>query len=382
MIVTILLILGFCFLLTNALELWLFGYQLLPKSKALLVTPKVSIMIPACNEEKHIFSAISSMEKMDYPNKEIIIVNDRSTDKTPQLIDELAKQSSIIKIIHIEHLPSHWMGKNHALYEGTKHTSGEWILFTDSDVYFDPDLLSRAMHFCLNKNLDHFAIFPKVEKSTFWMNSMMLLVTMMYFFMAKPWRAKHHWSQCSVGQGSFNLVKKSVYFDCGGHEKIRLNSDDDVKLGALIKSKKYKQDICFAENALRVPWYSSLPEMIKGLEKNIFAYMNYNISIMIFFTVFTFILFYLPLFNLFFASGIELVLCVINTMLIIMIFILIAKRFGYPLCYSFLYPITLAVDYYMSWRSLYYILKNQGVSWRDTFYSLENIKEDYLKTKF
>lgn len=368
------------------MELWFFGYRT-PMLESLSLNqpkifPTISIIISACNEEKNLLEAISSIQQIDYPNKEIILINDRSTDNTAALVEQLAQKNNNTKVVHIHTLPDRWMGKNHALMQGAKMATGDWLLFTDADVCFKADSLKRAMCYALQQNLDHLAIMPKTEKMTTWFNITMVLIITMYFLMGKPWRSRYSWSKRSTGQGSFNLIKTAVYHQIGGHEKIRLNSDDDIKLGQLVKSHGYRQDFLCAKESVSVAWYHSLPEMVKGLEKNIFAFLNYNVFLMIFFTLFSALLFYFPLAGILFFHGMAFTLSLLTVLITLIIFSSIAVKFNYPIYYSIFYPITFGIDYYISWKAVYFIIKNKGFYWRNTFYSIADIKSNHLKTKF
>ena len=106
--------------------------------------PSVSVIIPACDEEQGIASALTSVLTLDYPNLEIIVLNDRSSDATPQILDRMAAEDPRLRVIHISELPAGWLGKNHALHLGAAQAKGEYLLFTDADVHMAPDTLRRA----------------------------------------------------------------------------------------------------------------------------------------------------------------------------------------------------------------------------------------------
>jgi glycosyltransferase involved in cell wall biosynthesis len=102
------------------------------------MSPKVSILIPARNEEKNIAAALQSVLQQDYDNFEIIVVNDRSTDRTGEILDLIARANSSLHPIHVTALPKGWLGKNHALYCAAHESSGELLLFTDADIVMHP----------------------------------------------------------------------------------------------------------------------------------------------------------------------------------------------------------------------------------------------------
>src|SRR5262245_58393739 len=107
--------------------------------------PTVSLIAPARNEERHIEQAVRSLVPIDYPGLEITIVNDRSTDRTGEILSRLATEFPQLNVVHLEELPAGWLGKNHALQLGADRSQGEWLLFTDADVIFEPTALRRAI---------------------------------------------------------------------------------------------------------------------------------------------------------------------------------------------------------------------------------------------
>lgn len=120
-----------------------------------MVYPSLSVIIPARNEEKSIKQAISQLIDQDYPNLEVIVVNDRSTDNTGVILEELKIKYPELKVITITDVPPYWLGKNHAVYQGVKQATGEWLLFTDADVLFSPGSLKSTVSYSLENKLDH-----------------------------------------------------------------------------------------------------------------------------------------------------------------------------------------------------------------------------------
>ena len=120
-----------------------------------IINPSLSVIIPACNEEESIEQAVIQLINQDYPNFEVIVVNDRSTDNTGVILEKLKVQYSQLKVINITELPSNWLGKNHAISQGVKASSGEWLLFTDADIMFTPNSLKETISYSSKNELDH-----------------------------------------------------------------------------------------------------------------------------------------------------------------------------------------------------------------------------------
>jgi len=225
-----------------------------------IVYPSLSVIIPACNEEESIRQAISQLLDQDYPDLEVIVVNDRSTDRTGVVVEELKIKYPQLKVVNITDLPPKWLGKNHAIYQGVKQASGEWILFTDADVMFSPDSLKKTVSYSLENSLDHLTISPDITYKGFFyggfISFFLIVVTGLYL------------SSKSAGIGAFNLIKKSTYQEIGGYEAIAMQPVDDYSLGKLVVKKGYKQSFGFSKGLISVKLFNNLFAMMKGIEKN------------------------------------------------------------------------------------------------------------------
>ncbi|MCA1734075.1 MAG: glycosyltransferase, partial [Acidobacteria bacterium] len=192
--------------------------------------PRVSVVVAGRNEEAAVEDAVVSLLALDYPDLEIVFVNDRSDDATGSILDRLAASDPRLRVIHVTELPEGWLGKNHALHLGAARASGTVLLFTDADVMFEPSTLRRAVRYLLDRNLDHLAASPRIVVRSPIVGMFVASFGLFFSIFSKPWRAsgpnpKHH-----VGIGAFNLVKSSTYRRVGGHEPIRMRPDDDMKL--------------------------------------------------------------------------------------------------------------------------------------------------------
>lgn len=336
--------------------------------------PSLSIVLSALNEEQDIEKALLTLINLDYPQLEIIAINDRSTDKTPEILNQLQTKYSRLKVYHIDKLPKGWFGKNHALDYGAARAQGEWILFTDADVRMRSDTLIKSMSYVLENHIDHLTIYENHCHRKLWLKILMLGLYIVYSVHIKPWRIRYSWSKRSLGHGAFNLVNKKAYQQCGGHASIALECLDDLRLGSLLKSRGFRQDTVDGRDFVEREWYNSLPEMIEGLKKNSFAYYNYRVipaSCDIFFAA----VFYIwPLLGAIFFSGPvrSLNLVVIGLMLLISLYV--AKQFRLQKRYAFFYPLAVGILIFTIFNSVFSVCKNKGVTWRGTYYPLHAIK--------
>src|SRR5262249_16062169 len=160
------------------------------------------IVVPALNEEAAIAPAMRSLLALDYPNLEIVAVDDRSTDLTGDILDNLALEDSRLHVRHISKLPSGWLGKNHALHSGSQFVKGKWIVFSDADVHFTADALRRAIQFAVQNGLDHLVLFPEMEVHGFWEKLYVAYFGVMFSLYAQPWAAKNPRRKAYIGVGA------------------------------------------------------------------------------------------------------------------------------------------------------------------------------------
>lgn len=336
--------------------------------------PSLSIIVSALNEEKDIEKALLTLVHLDYPHFEVIAINDRSTDRTPAILNQLQTQYSHLKVFHIKELPPDWFGKNHALHFGSQIAEGEWLLFTDADVVMRRDTLIKSMSYVLENKLDHLTIHENHQRNSFWLKILFLGLYVVYCMYHKPWRISYSWSKKSLGHGAFNLVNKKVYQQCGGHAAIAMECLDDWKLGSLLKNHRFKQDTVDGKDFIEREWYASLSDMINGLKKNSFAFYNYRIIPACRDAILSLIFYIGPFLGAIFFDGPIRSLNLVNIGLMLFISVFVAKQFRLEKRYAIFYPIAILMLIYTVFNSVYSVCKNKGVIWRGTYYPLQGIK--------
>jgi glycosyltransferase involved in cell wall biosynthesis len=338
--------------------------------------PKVSIIVPARDEEAKIEAAMRSKLAIDYPNFELLAIDDRSRDATGAILDRLAATDPRLRVIHIESLPEGWLGKSHAMHVATERAAGDYLLFTDADVFFEQGVLRKAVTMSESRQLDHLAVAPLLEGGGFFENSLQLYFVLMLCVGAQPWLVRTGFRMSYVGVGAFNMVRRAAYLKCGGLAAIRLDVLDDLKLGKLIKLSGLKQDVVQAGGGVRVRWQDSFWGIVRGLEKNGFAIFDYSVLKMIAGTA------AMAFFSLFPYAAIVLwpdlrglgYLC---TLLFIHGAATIgAKSLGFGRTVSLGLPVAVLTMMYTIWRSAFLTLLRRGVRWRDTFYPLSLLREN------
>jgi cellulose synthase/poly-beta-1,6-N-acetylglucosamine synthase-like glycosyltransferase len=239
--------------------------------------PRVSVIVAARNEERHIGVAVASLLTQSYPSLELIVVDDRSDDDTPRILRDLAATSPPLRVVRIDELPDGWLGKNNALQRGAEAASGDLLVFADADVVMDGDAVARAVRLATVEGADHLAVAPTIVLPT-WPLALVVNYFMMWFLLwLRPWRARDPLSHAFIGIGAFNLVRASAFTAVGGFSRIALRPDDDIMLGKLLKRGGHRQLLASADGLVRVEWYRTLRELALGFRKNAFAGMDYSV---------------------------------------------------------------------------------------------------------
>ncbi len=340
--------------------------------------PFVSVIVAARNEQRNIREALKSLLKLRYPSFEVIVVDDRSDDATGSILDEMAMECLQLKVIHVETLPEGWLGKNHALWYGSMHARGDLLLFTDADIVMEPTVLNRAVSFMTGNKLDHLAASPSMRMPTLLLGMFGSAFIVIFSLFARPWKARDPNSYFHIGIGAFNLIRRDVYRNIGGHETIRLRPDDDIKLGKIIKRSGYRQDIVYAPEYLEVEWYASLGEVIKGLEKNAFSGTDYRVSLVLAGVLFHSCCSIWPFMAMFVTNGMTQVFYVLTAALILFTVADSSRFHRSSPWYALGYPLTSTLFVYILLRTMVLNVIQGGIYWRGTFYSLKELKANRI----
>src|SRR2546423_2229088 len=161
-------------------------------------------------------------------------------------------------------------------------SDGEWLLFTDADIVYEPTALRRAILYANHYGVDHLCGWPDIHAPTWLLSAFMSTFAIYLFLFVRIWSIRNPNSTAHIGVGAFNLVKPAVYRAVGGHERIRMRPDDDLKLGKIVKLAHYRQDLVDATGMLSLEMYRSISELVRGLEKNAFSGADYSVPLTVF----------------------------------------------------------------------------------------------------
>jgi len=340
--------------------------------------PSVSIVVAARDEARVIEPAMRSLLALRYPPSrfEIIAVDDRSTDGTGEILNALAAADPRLRVLRVDELPEGWLGKNHALSAGAAAARGEWLLFTDADVVMEPDALLRAIGYAEARALGHLAVLPEVRVPGILLQAFVTGFVAVGLAALRPWKAKDPRSKRSAGVGAFNLVRRTTYQRVGGHARIRLRPDDDLKLGKILKRSGARADVLSGTGAISVAWYHSMGEAINGLMKNSFAVVEYRSVLMLMGAVFYLVVGLGPLAGLVLGSGLTRWLGAAGLSAVSLLLLWIRAETRTPRRSALLFPVVAALLAWILIRALVLTLSQRGITWRGTFYPLHALRKN------
>jgi glycosyltransferase involved in cell wall biosynthesis len=340
-------------------------------------SPRVSIIVPARNEEAEIEQALTRLLHLEYDNYEVIAVNDRSTDGTGEIMERVARNQSrlILKVIHHAELPAGWLGKTHAMWTATNEATGDWILFTDADVYFRPDALRRAVAYAEAERADHVVLFPQMIMKRVGEFMMIAFFQTMFMFGHRPWKVADPKAKDHMGVGAFNLIRRSVYESIGTYKTLRMEVLDDMKLGKVVKNAGFRQRNVFGADLISIRWANGAMGVVNNLTKNFFAVLSFEWPRTVISAFGLAFLNLMPFLGIWLAHGWERLPYGIALGSIALIYIGMNSRSGVPAYYFFLHPVSATLFSYTLLRSMGHALWNDGVIWRGTKYALDDLRK-------
>jgi cellulose synthase/poly-beta-1,6-N-acetylglucosamine synthase-like glycosyltransferase len=346
----------------------------LPPVKALLpVTgnPRCSVVIAARNEELRIEETIRRLLAQHEVEVEVILVDDRSTDGTSNVVKEAAKRDARLRVIRIEKLPDGWLGKCHACHIGASVATGEWLLFTDADCWLHPDVITRAIQAAQREGVEHVTLAPGIMAPSpgvcAW-HLMFLLSFANWFSGVNRDRPKSY-----LGLGAFNLVRASAYQECGGYEALRLTVLDDVKLGLLLRRACKRTRAFLGADDVKCHWGTNLTSMIQIMEKNYFAAVDFRVPLALGCCVLMVLLSCIIVMGVFSQTAMGFA-ATVSPLCLTAPAAILARRIGWSRGIGFGAPFMIPVFAWALFNSMFVTLRRGGIRWRETFYSLDKLR--------
>jgi chlorobactene glucosyltransferase len=333
--------------------------------------PLISVLVPARNEIRNIEACAASLLSQDYPDFEVIVLDDHSSDGTLTALRRLALTNSRLRVVEGKPLPDGWLGKHWACHQLSQAASGELFLFTDADTRHAPNMLRDSISALLHKKADLVTAFPREEVLT-WAEQLVVPVISFGIFSFLPTFLVRffRWSLLTATVGQFMLFRREAYESIGGYAAVRDHVMDDVSLGRRIMDQGYEWRLLDGTEHLTCRMYHNFSDVVEGFSKNLFAFYNYRI-----------LPFFLTLALLGFAF-VEPALALINRQLglpvnlftpalariavfeSLLLWGIAFRRFKFPLYLILLYPISMALFILIALRS-FLLTVTGSATWKD-----------------
>ncbi len=339
------------------------------------LAPRISVLVPARNEERSILDCIASLLHQDYPDYEVIVLDDNSDDGTNEILSRLKQERSDLTVILGAPLPAGWVGKNWACHQLSRAASGELFIFTDADTVHRPESISACAAFAEQTGAGFFSGVPHQKLGTFWEQIIVPMIQFLYFaYLPNDWIRRFRNPKLSAANGQLLCITRNAYNRIGGHEAVKNQLVEDVKLGQLAKEKGIRTALATAVDTVSCRMYTSLHEIIGGFSKNLFPGFGYSLPIMVGFVISTFLLYIAPLgfllaslatatfsLSLFWLPLLHLSMAGI-------IRLLIARRFHMSFSHFFYHPLSSAMAIIIAANSVKWAFSKTGASWKGRTY--------------
>jgi glycosyltransferase involved in cell wall biosynthesis len=226
--------------------------------------PRVTAIIPAKDEERTLAECLASVCAQSYENLEIIVVDDRSTDRTAAIAREFAAADPRVEVLSIEDLPVGWTGKTHALQQAADRARGDWFWFLDADTRHSPENLSIVMEYARDRGAALASLLPEMRCETFWENVVQPLAGIVLMQSFPLFRVNDDRTSLAFANGQYILIKRSAYEAAGGHRAVRDRFVEDIRLAARVKSLGLPIRVAIARGIGSTRMYASLDQLVRG----------------------------------------------------------------------------------------------------------------------
>jgi len=336
--------------------------------------PFVSVLIPARNEEINIEKCVSSLLKSDYPNLEIIVIDDNSTDETYKIVKEISAGQDKLKVIKGKKLPPGWNGKNWACYQLSHAAGGDWFLFTDADTIHKPHSISTALASAQRRKSDFVSCIPGFITKT-WAEKLYFPVIHFVFVALFPFRMMNFSkdSRLSFAMGPFLFIEKDFFFSWGGYEAIKTEVVDDIAMAKKVKEYNGRISIIDGTQFMDVRFYRSFKEVWNGFSKNSYEALGRAPHLLFVLLLACYYLFIYPYIALWAAveSQQSLTLPLLQVITLALIKLILSLRFKTGIISGQLHPLTVIFAVLILLNSFRLSLFKKKFEWKERFYPVE-----------
>ena len=344
--------------------------------------PLISICVPARNEEHNLGKCMESILAQTYPNFELIVLDDRSTDATPAILQELSKDIRVHPLKGFN-LPAGWAGKPHALHQASISARGDWLCFVDADTFLAPEALASCYTKAVETNADLFTVMTYQVTGTFWEKVVLPLVMTALSVGFSPRKVNDPHRRDAIANGQFIMIKRSVYDAVGGYEHIKDQIVEDKAIAERVKRSGYRLVVADGRRLISTRMYTSFPLMWEGWTKNIYLGLRDQPALLLLGAFGAFLLviaaLILPLWPLlgwywFLHRGGWMAMAVLAQALVlwsvlIVVRSVVAHNMGISRWYALTTPLGAAIFTAMMFTSTWKVLSGRGVTWKGRTYN-------------
>jgi glycosyltransferase involved in cell wall biosynthesis len=330
-----------------------------------------SIVVAARDEEARIGETVRRLLEQRGVELELIVVNDRSRDRTGEILEGWAREDSRLRVVTLEVLPEGWLGKCHACHVGAQAARGDWILFTDADCWSKPDLLGRALRVAAREQADHVTLTAGSAVAGPGLHAGSVL----FHLSLANWLSgvNRDLPNSYLGIGAFNLVRAEAYRQCGGYEALRLTVLDDVRLGLLLRRAGKRTRAFLGADDVEAHWGTCLWNVVRIMEKNYFAALEFRVLLALALIAFLVLLVGVVVLGAFWGTVAGWA-AALSPFCLAMPGAIVARRMGWSGWVALGVPFAVPVFLCALANSTYQTLRNGGVRWRETFYSIKTLR--------
>jgi GT2 family glycosyltransferase len=339
-------------------------------------SPSITVIVPARNEAADLAATLHSLLTQDYPNLQIIGVDDRSTDQTGDLIDTIATEHpDKLRALHVTEIPPGWLGKTHAMALAARQAPTDYLLFTDADVLFRADAIRRALGHAVATSAGHLVTMPTTLIHRWDESAILGFFQIFALWGTRPWRvADPNSKRDALGIGAFNLLSRSAYLEIGGFESLRMEIIEDLALARRIKHAGLVQRVAFGRGLVSLHWASGIKGLVGVMTKNLFSAFRFSIWLALLGCLWLLVFCVAPAAGLFFAP--TRIPATLTIAAVVWAYWLMSRHSGISTGNALFFPFGALVFIFSLLRSMLLTLKRGGVIWRGTFYPLTVLRKN------
>ncbi|MFC1698601.1 glycosyltransferase [Candidatus Omnitrophota bacterium] len=343
--------------------------------------PFISVIIPARNEERSIEKCLGSLLEQTYPNFEIIVVDDQSSDHTAEIARKFIKQdaNTKVRLIPGQPLPQGWLGKCWAIQQATQIAQGEWLLFSDADVIHLPQTLTSAYRYAIKENVDFLTLKYTLLVETFWEKVVLpCLLFLENWFVVSPKQVNNmKRPEAVMAKGDFIFVKRKVYTELGGHQAIKSEIIESAALMSLFKRTGHKVRLVNGADLIRVRKFHNLREIINSYFKLLYRAFTpvenrlrglVNAFILISSLIPMAVLIWLLFAESLYRNAILTTSSVVEVLILLFAAMIFYKRDNFRPHYVLGLPLGVLITSFITLKALFAVTARKGLSWRGRIY--------------